>query len=237
MRPINVYIGYDPVESAAYHVLAHSIIRQSSIPVSISPIRRSHLTEFHKRDRTDLESTEFSMSRFLVPYLNGYRDWAVFMDCDMLFRADIAELMGLKDPKYAVQVVKHDYEPSSDVKMLGSVQSKYAKKNWTSLMVMNCWKCSLLTPEYINNASGMELHQFKWLKDDEQIGPLPLEWNWLVGEYDYNPKAKNAHFTLGGPWWKDYVTADYADEWRDELSNMLNEANSDAASADLKRGS
>ena len=31
-------------------------------------------------------------------------------------------------------------------------------------MLMNCRKCTTLTPDYVNKASGLELHQFKWLE-------------------------------------------------------------------------
>jgi hypothetical protein len=71
-----------------------------------------------------------------------------------------------------------------------------------------------LTPQYVNEASGLQLHQFHWLDSQDRIGALPLEWNWLVGEYDRNPDARIAHFTRGGPWFEAYADSDYADEWR-----------------------
>jgi hypothetical protein len=65
----------------------------------------------------------------------------------------------------------------------------------------------------------LELHQFKWL-DEGQIGVLPVEWNWLVGEYPANPKAKLLHYTLGGPWLHAYRATDHATDWFDEHKNL-----------------
>jgi len=143
----------------------------------------------------------------------NYQGWALFMDCDMLMKADISELWRMRDDRYAVQVCQHDYYPKSATKFLNQMQTVYPKKNWSSFMLMNCSKCTRLTPDYVNSASGLELHQFKWLNSDEQIGALPLEWNWLAGEYDHKEDVKNIHFTEGGPWFDDYKETDYADEW------------------------
>ena len=135
------------------------------------------------------------------------------MDCDMLARADISLLWRQRTTKYAVQCVQHDYTPNSTIKFMNQPQTPYPKKNWSSVMLFHNSQCTALTPEYVNKASGLELHQFKWLEREHMIGDLPLEWNWLVGEYEYYEYAKNVHFTLGGPWYKDYENQDYADEW------------------------
>ena len=210
---INVFIGYDSKERVAYNVLSHSIIQNSTKPVAITPIALNNLKDDFVRERNALSSTEFSFSRFIIPHLMNYRGWALFMDCDMLMFEDIAELWRLRDDKYAVQVCKHDYTPKTDTKFLGQVQTKYEKKNWSSFMLMNCAKCSALTPDYVNSASGLELHQFKWLEGDHLIGDLPLEWNWLVGEYDHKEAVNNVHFTEGGPWFKEYRDVDYSQDW------------------------
>ena len=210
---INVFIGYDSKEKVAFNVLSYSILKNSTKPVAITPIYLNNIKDDFVRERNNLSSTEFSFSRFIIPHLMNYQGWALFMDCDMMMRTDINELWRLRDDRYAVQVCKHDYEPKTDTKFLGQVQTKYEKKNWSSFMLMNCKKCTQLTPDYVNKASGLELHQFKWLESDELIGDLPLDWNWLVGEYDYKPEAKNIHFTEGGPWFKSYENVDYADEW------------------------
>lgn len=208
---IRVFIGWDSKEQISYDVLAHSIWRHASEPVLITPVRLGQLRCF-TRDRNPLQSTEFSFSRFIVPYLCGYEGWSIFVDCDFLAREDIADLFKLRDDTKAVQVVKHDYTPKGEQKFLGNVQTKYEKKNWSSLMLFNNARCTALTPDYVNTATGLELHQFKWLDGDE-VGELPREWNHLVGEYGYDPKAKFVHFTLGGPWFREYATCDYADEW------------------------
>lgn len=208
---LRVFIGYDPRESVAYHVLSHSLLRQSSVPLSITPLVRSHLKEY-RRERGPTESTEFSMTRFLVPHLSGYAGWSLYMDCDMLCRTDIAALFEEADEEKSVLVCKHEYTPRSERKFLDQVQTKYARKNWSSLMLFNNARCRTLTPDYVNSASGLELHRFAWT-DDAAIGALDLEWNWLVGEYPRNPAARIVHFTLGGPYFPEYRGCDYADEW------------------------
>jgi lipopolysaccharide biosynthesis glycosyltransferase len=209
---IPIFIGYDSKVKIAYHVLAESILRNSSTPVTISPIYLNNLKNIYTRKQDSLASTEFSFSRFLVPYLMNYKGWAIFMDSDMVMLSDITELWNLRNEKYALQVCKHDYTPNSKNKFLGNNQTIYAKKNWSSLMLMDCSKCKTLTPEYVNTKSGLELHQFKWL-DENLIGSIPLEWNWLVGEYSYKKDVHNIHFTEGGPYFKEYKNTEYANEW------------------------
>ena len=211
---LEVYIGFDPKEALALEVLAHSIRSRSSIPVSIRPLVQKELRDqgLYRRERGPTESTEFSLTRFLVPALSGYRGWSLFMDCDMLCRADIAELYALRDDEKAVMVAKHDYVPKTERKFLDQVQTKYERKNWSSLMLFNNARCRALSPDYVNSASGLELHRFKWV-DDRRIGELPKAWNWLVTEYDYDPAAKLVHYTIGGPWFEPYRGCDYAAEW------------------------
>lgn len=218
---IRVFIGYDPAETVAFGVLAHSIHARASAPVSVAPVMLSQLKDVYRRSHDALQSTQFSFSRFLTPWLAGYEGWAVFMDCDMLMRADIAELWKLRDERYAVQVVKHVHVPKEEVKFLGAVQTKYEKKNWSSVMLMNCAKCRALTPEYVNTASGLELHQFKWLGDDALIGAIPNRWNHLVGYDAARADAALVHYTIGGPWFAEYRDCEYAREWFQERERML----------------
>ena len=173
---------------------------------------QSQLKVIYTRPRGATESTEFSLTRFLVPSLSAFRGWSVFMDCDMLCRTDIAQLAREIEPQAekAVLVCKHNYMPKTERKFLNQVQSKYARKNWSSLMIFNNERCRTLTSEYVNSASGLGLHRFEWI-DDGAIGELPLEWNWLVGEYNYNPAAKIVHYTIGGPYFDDYRNCDYAE--------------------------
>lgn len=215
-----VYVGYDPRESVAFHTLSHSILRRSSMPIAVAPLVQSQLRRIYRRPRGPTESTEFSMTRFLVPYLSDYSGWSIFMDCDMLCRTDIAALLNeMEKSDKAVLVCKHDYVPKTERKFLDQVQTKYARKNWSSLMLFNNERCRSLSVDYVNSASGLELHRFAWV-DDRAIGELPLEWNWLVGEYPYNPDARIVHFTIGGPYFEAYRDCDYAQEWFAEFESM-----------------
>jgi lipopolysaccharide biosynthesis glycosyltransferase len=216
-----IFIGYDDNETVAYHVLSHSILRNSSIPVTITPIVKRHMAGFYERERSNIESTDFSFTRFLTPYLCGYEGWAAFMDCDMLMVGDVAELWSLRDDRYSVMCVKHDYRPVEDTKFLGQVQTKYEKKNWSSVMLFNNAKCTTLTPQVVESESGLYLHQFKWLSSDSEIGELPNAWNYLVGEPVPRPsEPKLVHYTLGGPYFEKYAGCEYAEHWRAEHARM-----------------
>lgn len=218
---INIYIGYDARETVACSVLTHSIHARASCPVSVTPIMLSQLQGIFQRDRHALQSTDFSFSRFLAPHLSDYSGWSLFMDCDMLMREDIAKLWALRDERYAVMVVKHQHVPKEDRKFLNEPQTKYEKKNWSSVMLFNNARCRALSREYVNTASGLELHQFKWLASDELIGALPSQWNHLVGYDAPRADASLVHYTLGGPYFKEYSGCEYAQEWFAERDAML----------------
>jgi hypothetical protein len=218
---IRVFIGFDPREDVAFGVLSHSIHARSGEPVAVAPVMLSQLEGVYRRERSALQSSDFSFSRFLTPYLCGYQGWAVFMDCDMLALDDIAKLWRLRDERYAVQVVKHVHVPKEEVKFLGERQTKYEKKNWSSVMLMNCARCTALTPDYVNRASGLELHQFKWLEGEHLIGDLPRAWNHLVGYDAPRRDASLVHFTIGGPYFDAYRDCEYAAEWFAERDAML----------------
>ncbi len=218
---IRTFIGYDSREAAAFSVLAHSINARASQPVAIAPVMLEQLRGVYRRERDPLQSTDFSFSRFLTPWLCGFEGWAVFMDCDMIMLDDIASLWSLRDERYAVQVIKHHHVPKEEVKFLGEKQSKYEKKNWSSVMLMNCAKCRALTPEFVSSASGLQLHQFKWLASDELIGALPAKWNHLVGYDAPRADASLVHFTIGGPYFPEYRDCEYSREWFAERDAML----------------
>lgn len=218
---IRVFIGFDQVESVAWSVFNYSLQRRASAPVQVAPLKLSQLAPFFNRPWDTKQTNAFSFTRWLVPYLCDYQGWALFADCDILCRADIAELWALRDERYAVQCVQHRYTPAEQTKYLGRPQTAYARKNWSSVMLMNCARCKRLTPEYVNHASGLELHQFDWLSSDTLIGRLPSEWNHLVGVHDPNPDAKLAHFTLGGPYFHRYTQCEFTSEWFRELWAML----------------
>jgi lipopolysaccharide biosynthesis glycosyltransferase len=206
--------------------MAHSIFSRSSKPVALIPINLANLKGIFKRERDSKQSNEFSYTRFLVPYLSDYQDYALFFDCDMMLRTDIQEIFDeiKKDPGKAVYVVKHDYQPRDDIKYLNTVQYKYPRKNWSSVVLWNCGHPAnkKITPEFVNTASAMDLHRFTWLRDEE-IGELNVRWNWLVGEYDEPPSdVKNVHWTVGGPYFNEYRNVDFSKDWFDEKNQMLN---------------
>ena len=221
---IKIFIGYDPREKVAYHALVQSIIETSSEPVSITPIAKKHLGNIYQRTRTVKESTDFSLTRFLTPYLSGFDGWSIFMDCDMIVTSDINELWELRDDQFAVMCVKHDYTPSSERKFLNQIQTAYPKKNWSSVMLFNNAKCSSLTPEVVQHEDGLFLHQFQWLESEELIGELPHKWNFLVGEEEQldNGKLPNLiHYTLGGPYFDEYSNCDYQEIWKKYYAEVV----------------
>jgi hypothetical protein len=223
---IRVFIGYDSRMPAASSVLAHSINARASAPVSVSLISLSQVSRIFNRVRDPLQSTEFSFSRFLVPYLSAYKGFSIFMDNDMIVLDDIAELWALRDERYAVQCVKHDHKPQQGIKFLGEKQTAYEKKNWSSVMIFNNAKCGALTPAFVNAASGLELHQFKWLASDDLVGAIPPRWNHLVGYDAPNPDVSLVHYTSGGPYHKLTRDCEYAAEWFRERDDMLRVAGS-----------
>jgi lipopolysaccharide biosynthesis glycosyltransferase len=213
---IPIFIGYDPREAIAFHVCTNSIIRHSSHPVSINPLALNILKDYEEK-HTD-GSNHFIYSRFLVPHLMNYQGWAIFIDGDMILRDDIVNLWQLRDESKAVMVIKHDYKTQMTEKYLGSKNENYPRKNWSSVILWNCAHPDNLcvTPEFIQNATGAEVHRFTWLTDDK-IGELPLEWNWLDIEYNHNPNAKLVHYTLGTPCFHEFAdTGNFSNEWHRE---------------------
>ena len=215
-----VFIGWDSREPIAYDVCEHSIRRFASIPVDIRALKRDALARdgLYKREGDPLASTEFTYTRFLTPYLAGYEGWAIFVDCDFLFTADIQELWALRDESKAVLCVQHDYKPTETTKMDGKPQTVYPRKNWSSMMLLNCGHASTkkLTPETVSTQSPAWLHRMSWA-DDDQIGAIDKTWNFLEGWYA--PEAtppKAIHFTRGGPWFDNYQDVDFAELWNEE---------------------
>lgn len=215
MKPIPVFIGYDPREAIAYHVCANSIIRNSSQPVAIVPVALNLFKEYSET-HTD-GSNHFIYTRFLVPYLQDYTGHAIFIDGDMIVRGDIAELWNLRNPMCDVQVVKHDYKTRMPVKYLGAKNEDYPRKNWSSVILWNCasFPNRKLTPDFVQHATGSFLHRFSWL-DDARIGELPPEWNWLPDEYGPNADAKLLHYTLGTPCFQEFADTPQGNEWHRE---------------------
>ena len=212
---IPVFVGYDPREAIAYHVCANSIIRHASQPVSIIPLALNLFRDYTET-HTD-GSNQFIYSRFLVPHLMNYTGHAIFIDGDMIVRGDIAELWNLRNAAQDAQVVKHDYQTRMSEKYLGAKNENYPRKNWSSVILWNCnsFPNRKLTPEFVQRATGAELHRFSWIEDD-RIGALPPEWNWLPDEYGPNTDAKLLHYTLGTPCFHEFATTPQGGEWHQE---------------------
>lgn len=212
---INIFIGYDPREAVAYHVCTQSLIRHASAPLAITPLTLRGLgsyTETH----TD-GSNNFIYSRFLVPHLMEYQGWALFIDGDMLLRDDILKLWALRDESKAVLCVHHNYKTKTASKYLGSKNADYPRKNWSSVVLWNCAHPAnrQITPAFVMQATGAQLHRFTWL-DDALVGELPRVWNWLPDEFGANDDAKLLHWTLGTPCFHEYADAPMAAEWHRE---------------------
>ena len=217
---INIVVGFDQREAVAYHAFTQSVIEKSSIPVSFMPLAINTLYEY-KETHND-RSNDFVYSRFLTPFLNDFRGWAIFADGDMICQADIKELWDLRDDTKAVLVVKHNYQTKSFKKYLGNINENYPRKNWSSIILWNCAhpKHSVLTPEFIASQTGKFLHRFSWLEDSD-IGELPPEWNWLAIEYPENRNAKLIHYTLGTPCFKDYRDKEMSDIWHEAQRRIV----------------
>ena len=194
------------------------MLEKTSIPVTFSPLVLSSLADYSEEHKDG--SNAFIYSRFLVPHLMGYKGWAIFADGDMVCNADIAELYELRDDSKAVMVVKHDYQTKFPIKYLGNKNEDYPRKNWSSLMLWNCEHPAnrILTPGYIEASTGATLHRFNHLQDDE-IGQLPIAWNWLSEEYPFKNNCKLYHYTVGTPCFRDYIACDNAKLWHETFKN------------------
>ncbi len=188
------FIGCD---SSRQHVFDYCIKSISKYKIYYYKIGSSVLNEnIWYRKRKDTDSTEFSVCRFLVPYLSDYEGWSVFMDDDFYWNVNPLELQDFCDDSYSVLVCKHNYDPKQDIKWGDLKQFKYRKKNWSSLMLFNNSHpdCKKLSVESVNEDVALDLHQFKWTNN---VGSIPLEYNFLVGEYDNIETAKALHYTNG----------------------------------------
>jgi len=223
---INLYFGHDPRESIGTHVFMHSVMTRSSIPVSFIPLHLDNMKKFYKETHKD-GTNAFIYSRFLIPYLQGYSGWAIFMDgADMLCLDDIAKLWEMRDPfGKAIQVVKHNYKTKANRKYIGTDMEAdnrdYERKNWSSVMLINCshyaWR--QVTPEFVQNNTGAALHRFTFM-DDSVIGELPLTWNHIVGENEPITNPSLVHYSLGIPGFKHYQNCEFSDEWFNERGAM-----------------
>jgi hypothetical protein len=226
VEALRIYIGWDRREPEAYDVAKFSLERRATIPVAVTPIKLDDLRArgLYWRGEDPLASTEFTYSRFLTPALAGFKGWALFCDCDFLWLGDVAGLLRHMTEAKAVSCVQHAYAPKETTKMDGAVQTVYPRKNWSSLMLFDCGHPAVqqLTPALVNSATGAFLHRMQWVADEE-IGDLPVMWNWLEGwnEKPARGVPKAVHFTRGGPWFHEWQGVDYADAWLSERDEML----------------
>jgi hypothetical protein len=189
-QPLRIFIGYDHRQPVSYNVLQQSIFTRSSKPVAITPIC------IHQVPYKRVGLTPFTFSRFLTPWLCNFEGWALFLDIDMLLLDDISKLFDLADDKYTVMVSKSE-----------------KRFEWASVMLFNCKRNTILTPEYCETAEG--LHGISWCKEEE-VGDLPKEWNHLVGYDDMRTDAKLVHYTQGVPCFKETIDSEYSQEWHNE---------------------
>jgi len=217
-----VFVGYDSSEDIAWWVCRHSLLRHADNDLTVVPLKQQALRDLglYTRPQDLGASTEFSLTRFLTPYLAAQSGWVLFCDCDFLFTTDVRKVFEGLDPSKAVYCVQHDYTPAYNLKMDGKQQATYPRKNWSSFMLFNCDHPDVqaLTPAVVNSATPAFLHQFKWISDDQAIGSLDRDWNFLEGEYP-KPEVfpRVIHFTNGGPWFEQWQDCDYADLWLREL--------------------
>lgn len=217
---MKIYIGWDSLQEDASMVCEYSIHKHAKYDIDIKHLKLEELEDQNLYWReTASASTEFSYSRFLVPYLQDYNGWAIFVDSDFVFLRDIHEIYEqLKytpnADDYSCFVVKHaDYIPKQEVKFYGKKQEALPMKNWTSFILFNCEHPDVkrLNPLTINNHSPRWLHRFEWTRP-ERVGMLDVRWNWLVGEYGICDDPWALHYTNGGPFNNEWGQ-DYEDVW------------------------
>ena len=231
---LKIYVGYDSREDIAWEVCRYSLIRHAVGEISICPLKQPPLRELglYTRPEDKTASTEFSLTRFLTPFLADTDGWSMFVDCDFLFTGDITAQIASLDPSKAVYVVQHEYTPQQTVKMDGKAQAHYPRKNWSSMMLFNGRHPDVqaLRPDVVNTADPAHLHRFNWITNAADIGALDLDWNFLVGEYEAPDKVPTAiHYTNGGPWFPNWIDVDYGQLWTEERDRMLAEHDAQAA--------
>lgn len=236
----SIWIGRDRREETAFQVARGSLLRHLTQPIPVHALELAALKAYglymrptsHKDGRMIDElsirpdydgsvSTEHANARFLVPYL-AKSGLAMFTDGDVLFRADVARAFEGLDRSKAVHCVKHDHAPHNTTKMDGQLQTRYARKNWSSVVIFDCDHPANkgLTLELINERPGRDLHAFCWLEDD-QIGSLDQSWNFLVGHTSPEVVPDIVHFTNGTPDMPGYGDVPFAPEWWRERDILL----------------
>lgn len=245
-EPLKIFIGFDHREQIASTIAEYSIRVRTKSELDIQFLnhrklramgcfRRPWLIDGKTGGFTDIIdakpfSTEFSHTRFLVPYLCGYKGWALFMDADMIFQSNIMKLFDLREERFAVMCVKHKHNPPENkIKMDGRLQYQYYRKNWSSFVLWNCGHHlnKSVTPEFVNTSSGSDMHAFSWIADSHMIGSLPSGYNYISGvspKLGYGENGKQMfpdviHYTEGGPWFPECQNVPHADLWLDEYAS------------------
>jgi len=227
---LNWFIGFDSRnygQTLAYEVCKKSLEKHCSdkYDINIQPLILKELQEKNLfwRIPDNLSATEFTYTRFLVPYLANYKGIAIFCDSDFLWVSDPTTVLNYISNTDAVACVKHDYTPHASIKMDGRIQTFYPRKNWSSLLIFNCDHPSTqqLTLENVNSQSPAWLHRLQWTKDDE-IGSIPYQYNYLVGYYNTNDPIA-IHYTDGGPWHPKYENCQFCDLWMAYLNDEQKE--------------
>lgn len=222
---MRVLIGYDPAEAAAAEVAAKTLREVSGLEAEFLCAPKladqgllTRITDHRGGQSYDLisnapKSTQFAISRFLTPILcqTGY---ALFVDCDVVFLRDPREMLQEVKAEHAVSVVKHNHVPTEQWKMVNQVQTKYPRKNWSSVMLFNCEHPAnrRLSVRDVNERPGRDLHAFYWLHDDE-IGELDPRYNWLVDVQPMPADPCIVHMTLGGPWLPGWQGGSFDEQW------------------------
>lgn len=237
---LTVYVGYDPRDEMAMRACVSSLREHSSIKLDIVLLRDHELRRrgvywrgyrvqgngqmIDDRDGKPF-STHFSFTRFAIPLIDDSSNLVLFCDADMLFRDDILNLLKQADASKDLLCVQHDHVPPESVKMDGVIQTQYARKNWSSFMLMRPSECKI-TPYQLNNQSGSYLHALCW-QPEETIGALPETWNWLEGWSSPSINPSVVHYTRGTPdmignnlpfaeeWWQ------AVDDWRPDMCRSL----------------
>jgi hypothetical protein len=237
---MDIYIGFDSSnygQEMAFEVCKRSLLKYNS-NLKIHKLVKKELEErqiFNRDDNTG--TTEFTYTRFLVPYLNNYKGYALFCDSDFLWQCDVEELFNkyindidnlslsrttsVKNKEFSVGCVKHEYTKcNNNLKMNGLPQEFYPRKNWSSLMLFNCEKCKILTPYIVNLETPKYLHRMEWCSDEDIIS-IDKTYNYLVGYYNDIEKEniKALHYTDGGPWHPGYENTEFANEWLEYITN------------------
>ena len=225
----NIYIGFDSSnygQQIAWEICKKSILKNCSdiSKINIIKLEKKKLIEHGIFKRTDKDgATEFTYTRFFVPYLNNYKGHAIFVDSDFLWECDILELFeNYISDNSAVSCVKHAYTNcNGKSKMDGKPQEWYPKKNWSSLMIFNCQHSNViknLTLENVNTKTAKWLHRMEWCQEENnEIMEIPKEYNYLVDYYN-NGNIKALHYTDGGPWHPGYENVTFGDRWLKYLS-------------------